>query len=63
MGKEFKFVVTGDEESTLYKAIEVVETGVYRVEWDSEDDSISFTHYLPEHVESYLNEGDWVVVE
>ena len=67
MEKEFKFVVTGDEEATVYRAIEVIETGVYRIEWDDddddEDDSISFTHFLPLHVKRYLDESYWVVVE
>ena len=62
MNKEFKFVVWEEEYWTVYRAIEVVETGIYRVEWNKEDGSVNFTHYLPEHVENYLNNGDWIVV-
>ena len=64
MEKEFKFVVTCDEEETLYRAIEVTETGLYRIEWDDEeDDSISFMHFLPKHVKTFLDEGEWIIVE
>ena len=63
MGKKFKFIVWEEEDWIIYRAIEIVETGIYRVEWDKEDGSVNFTHYLPEHVESYLDKGEWIIVE
>lgn len=57
--KEFNFKVKSDDEQIIFKALEITDTGIYRVSWNDDED---FKLYLPEHVAGHLKTGRWILV-